>query len=122
MGITKVNLTLRNPQNPNKKIKREFMVDSGAVYSVIPAKDLKQLGINPTREMKFYLADGTPMTRKIGNLLYEYEGTQGAAPVVFGQENDLLLLGAVTLESLGLVLNPLSRELKPMHAVLTTYS
>jgi hypothetical protein len=37
---------------------------------------------------------------------------------VCGEDDDGPLLGAVTLETLGLMLNPLSRELLPMRLVL----
>jgi hypothetical protein len=36
------------------------------------------------------------------------------ADVIFGEPDDNVLLGAFTLESLGLVLDPLRRELKPL--------
>jgi hypothetical protein len=38
--------------------------------------------------------------------------------VILGEPGDDALLGAVTLEVLGLVLNPFSRTLQPLHGVL----
>jgi hypothetical protein len=38
--------------------------------------------------------------------------------VVFREEDDSTLLGALTLEALGLVLDPLRRELKPLPMIL----
>jgi hypothetical protein len=38
---------------------------------------------------------------------------------VFGEKNDGALLGAVTLETLGLMLNPLTREILPMRMALS---
>jgi len=38
--------------------------------------------------------------------------------VIFGEEDDSILLGSLTLEALGLVLDPLKRELKPLPMVL----
>jgi hypothetical protein len=40
------------------------------------------------------------------------------APVVLGEADDGPLLGAVTLETPGLMVNPLSRELLPMRPTL----
>ena len=40
------------------------------------------------------------------------------ADVIFGQEGDSMLLGAFTLESLGLVLDPLRRELRSLPMIL----
>jgi hypothetical protein len=49
---------------------------------------------------------------------FEIDGTLGPAPVIFGEEGDEPLLGATTLESLGLVLDPFERRLIPMRMVL----
>jgi hypothetical protein len=39
-------------------------------------------------------------------------------PVILGEQGDQPLLGVVTLEILGLILNPFSRELQPMRMLL----
>lgn len=59
----------------------------------------------------FSLADGTTIRRKVGNALYEFQGVEAAAPVLFGEKNDNSLLGVFTLEALGLTLDPLRRTL-----------
>ncbi len=41
--------------------------------------------------------------------------------VIFGEEGDSQLLGAFTLEALGLALDPLKRELKPLPMILAGY-
>ena len=38
--------------------------------------------------------------------------------MIFGEEGDHLLLGALTLEALGLALDPLRRELRPIPMIL----
>jgi hypothetical protein len=38
--------------------------------------------------------------------------------VIFGEEGDATLLGALSLEALGLSLDPIRRELEPMDLVL----
>ena len=42
----------------------------------------------------------------------------GGADVIFGEKGDSILLGAFTLEALGMTLDPLKRELKPLPMVL----
>lgn len=42
MGITTVTLKVKNPRNPSKAIEDEFLVDSGATYTVVPEKSLKK--------------------------------------------------------------------------------
>jgi predicted aspartyl protease len=66
----------------------------------------------------FALADGTAITRQAGDACFEFRGEGGATPVIFGQKGDKPLLGAATLEILGLVLDPFKRRLVPMRMML----
>ena len=50
--------------------------------------------------------------------MFRYGRRVGGADVIFDQPGDGLLLGAMTLESLGLSLDPLKRELKPLPMIL----
>lgn len=109
--MTNVILKVKNPRNPLKKFEGEFLVDSGATYTVVPEDVLKKLGIKPSGEERFSLADGRIVSRKVGSALYEFEGIERAAPVLFGEKGDSLLLGAFTLEALGLTLDPFQRKL-----------
>jgi clan AA aspartic protease len=118
MGVTFQKLTVKSARRSRKAITVNFLIDSGAVYSLVPAKRLKSLGIQPYKTLEFSLADGTVVTRQVGDAYFEYQGDGGAAPVIFGQEGDAPLLGATTLESLALMLNPFERKLHPMKLVL----
>jgi len=89
----------------------KFLVDSGASYTVVPQEVLKRLGIKPLREEEFDLANGKTIKRKVGAAIYDFKGIKGAAPVLFGEKEDSMLLGVFTLEALGLNLDPLKRKL-----------
>ncbi len=92
-----------------------FLVDSGAGYTLLPYNVWQSLGLEPTREEKFLLADGTIVTRDMSSCYLSLPQGQNHSPVVLGEErDDQALLGAVTLEEMGLVLNPFSRTLHPM--------
>lgn len=117
MSVTYLNVRVKNPQNPKKIADGHFLVDSGAVYSVMPSSVLKKMGIRSTHKQKFSLANGELIEKEVGNALFEYKDKVGAAPVVFGEE-EIYLLGAVTLESLGMILDPINRELKPLPMLL----
>lgn len=117
MSITHVNVIVSNLQKPHNASTERFLVDSGAVYSVMPESVLRKLGINPTHKQKFSLANGEVIEKPVGNALFEYSGKTGASPVVFG-EDGIFLLGAVTLGSLGMILDPINRELKPLPMLL----
>lgn len=111
MGMTQVALKIKNPQKPASEFSGKFLVDSGATYTVVPEDILRKLGIKPKWEEEFSLADGRIIKRWVGNALYEFEGRESAAPVLFGEKDDSLLLGTFTLEALGLTLDPLKRKL-----------
>ena len=117
MAITFLKIKVINPERPRKAKECEFLVDSGAVYSVVPQNLLKTLGIKPTSSQGFILANGEIIKRPIGNAYFGYKGKIRAAPVVFGDEG-IFLLGATTIEAFGMILDPIRRELKPLPMVL----
>ena len=114
MGMTTIEIIVKKAHDAKTSRVVEFLVDSGAVYSVLSATILKQLGCKPYREKAFYLADGSKITRKIGDAFFEYKGVGGPAPVIFGEKKDRNLLGVTTLEALELVLDPFRGDLRPM--------
>ena len=118
MGLTFLKVEVGSPANPDLTETVEFLVDSGAIYSVVPTPILEKLGIRPIAEHEFILANGAPIVRKKGIAFFKYGERVGGADVIFGEEDDSVLLGAFTLEALGLVLDPLRRELKPLPMML----
>jgi predicted aspartyl protease len=118
VGLTVLRVGVGNPSKPKVTEELEFLVDSGAIYSVVPARVLRRLGIRPVTSQEFRLADGSTIVRKKGIALFKYQDRIGGADVIFGQRGDSRLLGAFTLEALGLALDPLRRELKPLPMVL----
>jgi clan AA aspartic protease len=114
MGLTHVAVEVANPARPARKVRVKMLVDSGAAYSIVDGAALRKLGIRPTGARTFILADGTEVRRDIGAALFRFRGEQGASTVIFGEPGDAALLGVVTLEELGLILDPLRRELRPM--------
>jgi len=117
MGITFLKVKIINPQRPKNSQMCEFLVDSGAVYSVVPKKILQKLGIKATSSQEFILANGEVIRRAVDNAYFEYRDNIRAAPVVFGDEG-VFLLGATTIEALGMILDPIRRELKPLPMLL----
>ena len=118
MSISKVELEVANIASPRKKERLEFLVDSGAIFSVVPAAVLRKLGVKPRERQEFRLANGDKIVRRKGSALFRYNGRTGVADVIFGEKGDATLLGAFTLESLGLALDPLKRELREMPMIL----
>ena len=120
MGLTILQIEVGNPAKPEVTEPVEFLIDSGAIYSVVPTALLEKLGVKPLVEEEFRLANGEGIVRKKGIALFKYGGRIGGADVIFGEGGDSTLLGAFTLEALGLMLDPLKRELKPLPMVIAT--
>ncbi|MBI2968937.1 MAG: aspartyl protease [Bacteroidetes bacterium] len=118
MGLTFLELAVGNPSSPSKTENVEFLIDSGAIYSVVPSGILKRLGIKPLSKEEFRLANGGKIIREKGIALFKYKDKIGGSDVIFGLEGDSNLLGATTLESLALSLDPLKRTLNPLPMIL----
>jgi clan AA aspartic protease len=118
MGMTFLELEIGNPANPTVTERLDFLIDSGAIYSVVPTAVLERLGIHPLAVQEFRLAKDTKVQRKKGMAAFKYGDRIGGADVIFGEEGDSILLGAFTLEALGLSLDPLRRELKQLPMLL----
>lgn len=116
MGLTFVTATVVGVARRKRTVR--FLVDSGASYTVLPEPVWKAIGLRPKREQEFTLADGTQIRRKLSECLIRYGEWEGHTPVVLGEAGDDALLGAVTLEIFGLVLNPFNRTLQPMKLML----
>ena len=118
MGVTTLAVEIANPAKPRVTERLEFMVDSGATYSVVPARNLKKLRIRPHKRETFRLANGATIVRWKGGALFKFREYVGVADVIFGEEGDATLLGALSLEALGLSLDPIKRELRPLQLIL----
>lgn len=116
MGVTYIEGIVTGAND--KKATIRFLVDSGATYSLLPHKDWKAIGLSPKRSVTFTLADGTTLERKVSECHISLPEGEGHTPVILGEPGDEALLGAVTLEILGLVLNPFNRTLQPMRMLL----
>ena len=118
MGMTEIRVRIVNLADPDRWADVDMVVDSGAIYSVVPAMVLRGIGIEPRATQTFGLANGGTVRRAIGDVRYEIDRCAGAAPVIFGRRGDANLLGVVTLDALGLRLDPLRRTLRPLKRMI----
>jgi clan AA aspartic protease len=112
MGLTFIIGTVTGPSGASRRV--QFLIESGAMYSLVPADVWPALGLKPKRTASFTLADGTMIDREISECHIEVAGEEGHTPVILGEPGDDALLGVVTLENLGLVLDPFNRTLQAM--------
>jgi clan AA aspartic protease len=116
MGATYIEGTVTGPSG--KRVTVRFLVDSGATYTLLPKPDWEQIGLAPKRTELFALADGTTIERKVSEGYIVLPQGEAHTPVILGEPGDQPLLGVITLEILGLVLNPFTRTLQPMRLLL----
>jgi predicted aspartyl protease len=116
VGITFIKGTVTGPEGQQSI---QFLVDSGAMYSLLPIEIWQGIGLTPKRSMSFRLADGTQIERKVSECHFTLDAGDGYSSVILGEPgDDAALLGVVTLEVIGLVFNPFSRTLHPMRLLL----
>lgn len=117
MGATYIDGVLRGPAGVERHVR--FLVDSGATYSLVPHDTWKELQLLPTLTVDVILADGTVLPRDVSECHITLPGLGAShSPVFLGEPGDEALLGVITLENIGLVLNPYTRTLHPMRMML----
>ena len=118
MALTHVAGKVSRAGRRRRPVAVRFLVDTGAVYTVLPENVWRALGLRGDRLAEFTLADGTTIRRDVSECRIQVGRHGATSPVVLGGPDDAPLLGAVTLETLGLMVNPLTRELLPMRLML----
>ena len=77
-----------NPAKPDLTERREFTVDSGSTYSVVPEPVLRRLRVRPLGRETFELANGTTIVRRKGMAIFKYRQWIGGGDVIFGEKGD----------------------------------
>jgi len=54
----------------------------------------------------------------MGEARFFYEGHKAVSPVILGEEGDAAILGVVTLESMGLEVDPVRKQIRPARLLL----
>ena len=88
------------------------LVDTGAYHTALPASLLEQLQVRRLAEQVFEFADGNAESLSVGLARIAWQDQEFPCPIVFGAE-DKYLLGAGTLESLNLMVDPGRNRLVP---------
>ncbi len=86
------------------------LVDTGATNSMLPASFLRELGIEPVESRTARVADGRRVEFQTAWARFSAQGRNAVARVAFGPEDECLL-GATTLEDLGMVVDPVDQRL-----------
>jgi clan AA aspartic protease len=116
MGIPRVTVTVRNPADPKCFWDGLFLVDTGAVDSLVPGKLLRDIGLPVKGRRTYELADGSELAMDITTADLEFMGDVVGSTVIFGPDEAEPILGVTALESAGIVVDPRTQRLKRLPA------
>ena len=112
MGTFRISVQLENPSRPGERRRVDsVLVDTGAELSWFPSHVLEALGIQRRKIWNFRQADGSVLTRWSGPAFLYVEETTATDDVVFGEPDDMVLLGARSLEGLNLRVDATTKRL-----------
>lgn len=104
-------------EKPENALEVELLADTGAIYTVLPRSLLGALGVKSIGKRRFKLANNQTIERDVGIIGIAVQGSKTHTIAFFGDEN-VNLLGVVTLEELGFEVDPVKGELKPLELLL----
>ena len=117
MGAIHINATIRNPADRTKSWQGRFLVDTGAIDSVVPKCHLESIGLEPEEQRRYELADGSEVEMGVAGARLEFMDTFTLGIVVFGNADIEPILGVTALESVGIEIDPRNQRLKRLPAV-----
>jgi predicted aspartyl protease len=113
MGTFSAKLRVWNPAVPDKAEEVVAMVDTGAAFSWIHRERLERTGLVGLRRMGFRAIDGSIIERDTAAVWVGSDDFTGPDTVVVAERNDMEVIGAHTIEGLGLAADPVQKRLVP---------
>ena len=105
------------PGRPARSWEGPFLVDTGAIDSLVPRPYLEAIGLAPRARRVYETADGPEITMDVTTGEIEFMGEFTAGLIIFGDADAEPLLGATALESAGIEVDPQNQRLKKLPAV-----
>ena len=72
---------------------------------------LRELGIVPTRNVQFQLADGSIVQDQVGEVRIRINGRETFSTALFGEDGSPVLMGSYELEGVALAVDPYNERL-----------
>jgi predicted aspartyl protease len=113
MGTFSAKLRVWNPANPSNVEELDAFVDTGAAFSWISRARLERLGVGPTRRMPFRTIEGRVLERDLATVYVATDGYSVPDVVVMAEPGEMEVMGAHTIEGLGLAADPVQKKLVP---------
>jgi len=113
MGTFTAKVRVWNPAHPETVEELELFVDTGAAYSWIARARLERLGVTPSRRMPFRTIEGRVLERDLGIIYVATDGYTVPDIVVMAEPGEMEVIGAHSIEGLGLAADPVQKKLVP---------
>lgn len=117
MGLFQVDIEVL-PANGGAAERQTVLVDTGASYLSLPASVLQRMGYQPIGTQRVIFATGETAIWQVTEVRVRLEGRERTVLAFRASEQAPKLLGAQTLETFGLGVDPLARRLVPVDAYL----
>lgn len=111
MGYTRVKGLVSNPKR-TKSLELEFLVDTGASYMVIPPTIADDLGLQLIMRTTAILANKVEVEADYSSAYVKVMDREAPVPLLV-IDSPMPLLGAFTLQVLGLEVDPVKEEIRP---------
>jgi clan AA aspartic protease len=118
VGYVRVRGTVANPSERGLRVELKFIVDAGAIYTVIPKSVAEGLRLKETGRRKFKIANGDVVEYPISEAYIIVNGEDVTSVVAIADEKTTVLLGVTTLELLGLRVDPVTGKLTPLELMI----
>ncbi len=117
LGLLRTAVTIRNPADRTRSWQGNFLVDTGAIDTLVPRPRLEAIGLAPRRQRTYETADGMQIEMDVAVGEIEVMGELTAGLIIFGEAGADPLLGVTALESAGIEVDPRNQQLKKLPAV-----
>ena len=118
LGYVRVHGAIANPLNHYSKLELDFLVDTGAIYTVISKSVADKVELKELGKRKFKTGS-VVVELPVAEAFITVEGGGVTSLVAISSDDEgPILLGLTTLELLGLQFDPVNGKLKPLELLI----
>ena len=117
MGTFNIEMGIGDPDRSRWRT-LNALVDTGASITAVPGSVLRELGVDPSMRQTFRSAHGEAREMDVGQTWVRVEGNEIVTLVLFNDEGTTPLLGALALDAVFMVVDPVGQRLAPVEGLI----
>ena len=114
MGAFSVPATLIHPEYRDRAVRLDLLVDTGALYTLLPAEIVARPELRAVEDWHAQLASGERVVYPLGEVRVKLGTRERTTMFVAGPTGCPALLGALALEAFGMAADPVHQRLFPV--------